>query len=85
MGAVLCDPCGFGWSHRAVTAVGVNLSSGLGSVSDLPSDLASVLDLGLDCAFATLAKAGGTFTTCGKKLKEDTISACAKGDYCFDG
>ena len=54
-GAVPCDLCGFGWSHGAVSGVGVNLSSGLGSASDSLSDLASVLDLGLDCTFVTLA------------------------------
>ena len=51
-------------ARRAVASVGVCLGSDLGSVSDVPSELALVLDLGLDCTFATVAKAGGTSTTC---------------------
>ena len=31
MGAVLCDPCGFGWSHWAVTDGGVRLGAGVGT------------------------------------------------------
>ena len=45
LGAVLCDPCGFGWSHWAVTDGGVRLGAGVGTDAVLLLDLALVLGL----------------------------------------
>ena len=59
MGAVLCDPCGFGRSHWAVTDGGVHLSTSVSTATDLLLDLALVLGLGLDAVFTALAGAGG--------------------------
>ena len=59
LGAVLCDPCGFGWSHWAVTDGGVRLGAGVSTDAVLLFGLALVLGLGLDVADLALAGAGG--------------------------